>query len=111
MQRTFIQDPSVTAVFADSRVSDADLRNLEMAIMRGAGATVAGTGGIKKIRCGSAGKGKSGSVRVLFADYPQAARVYLLTAFGKNEKSNLSKTERNELQQIKKTLDKFFKVR
>ncbi len=56
-----------------------------------------GTGGIRKLRWASHGKGKSGGVRVIFYYHNDAIPLFLLTLFGKGEKSNLSKSERNEL--------------
>ena len=105
MKRIFIHDPDVTHTLQRSRVTDAELRAVEMAIMRGGGVIIPGTGGLKKIRCGSAGKGKSGSVRVIFADYPGAGRTYLLTAFAKNDAANISGGERNQLRRLKQVLD------
>src|SRR5579884_3673507 len=106
MNRTFVQSTQVRQKLWRGGVSDDELREMEGCIMRGAGVTVAGTGGLKKIRCGSSGKGKSGSLRVIFADYPRRGRTYLLAAFGKNEKANLSKADRNELMAVKRYLDK-----
>jgi hypothetical protein len=106
MKRLLIYDPSVTDALRAGHVPDVALRNLENAIMRGEGNTVSGTGGLKKIRCGSAGKGKSGSLRVIYADYPVAGRTYLLAAFGKSDKPNLTKGECNELRTVKRVLDK-----
>jgi len=40
---------------------------------------------------------KSGGVRVIFYYHNDAKPLFLLTLFGKGEKSNLSKSERNEL--------------
>ncbi len=107
MKRLFIQDPSVTHVLDDGGVNDEGLREVETAILRGAGNTVSGTGGLKKIRCRSAGRGKRGSIRIIFADYPVAGRVYLLAAFGKNEKADLSSKERRDLHALKLILDSF----
>ena len=45
-----------------------------------------GTGGIRKLRWSAQSKGKSGAVP-----------LFLLTVFGKGEKANLSKVERNDL--------------
>jgi hypothetical protein len=105
MKRTFIQDPGVARILGRNGVTDKNLREVENAIMKGAGATVSGTAGLKKIRCATAGRGKSGSVRIIFADYPKAGRVYLLAAFAKNERADLSAKERRDLAAIKRVLD------
>jgi hypothetical protein len=56
-----------------------------------------GTGGVRKARVAGRGKGKSGGYRIVWwfggGDIP----VFLLTVFGKGEKANLSKGERNAL--------------
>lgn len=56
-----------------------------------------GTGGVRKLRWGRGGLGKSGGVRVICSFHSEAMPLYLLTLFAKNERANLSKAERNEL--------------
>ena len=56
-----------------------------------------GAGGIRKLRWASGGKGKSGGVRIIYYYHDPRIPLYLLTVFGKNEKSNVTKSERNEL--------------
>jgi hypothetical protein len=62
-----------------------------------AGVLVQGTGGIRKLRWARSGSGKSGGVRVIYYFHNLEMPLYLLTLFGKNEKTNLSKAERNTL--------------
>ena len=61
-----------------------------------------GTGGLRKARVAIDNKGKSGGARVCFVDFVFVETVYLITVYGKKEKDNLSKEERNE---IKKSID------
>lgn len=56
-----------------------------------------GAGGIRKLRWSAQGKGKSGGVRVIYYFHNESVPLFLLTVFGKGEKANLSKAERNEL--------------
>jgi len=56
-----------------------------------------GTGGIRKLRWSAQGKGKSGGVRVIYYYHNKSMPLFLLTLFGKGEKSNLTKSERNDL--------------
>ena len=65
-----------------------------------AGDVMEGTGGIRKLRWARGGKGKSGGVRVIYYYHDQRIPLYLLTLFGKNEKSNITKSERNELAKL-----------
>jgi len=56
-----------------------------------------GTGGIRKLRWSAQGKGKSGGVRVIYYYHNETIPLFLLTVFGKGEKANLTKAERNDL--------------
>jgi hypothetical protein len=106
MKRVFVEDPEVLSVLDANGVSDAQVLAMQHEIMRGAGNTVSGTGGLKKIRCGAEGRGKSGGVRVIFADYPAAGTAFLPAAFGKNEKADLTPGERDGLKKVKRVLDR-----
>ena len=76
-----------------------------------AGTLIQGTGGIRKLRWASKGKGKSGGSRVIYIYYNDSTPLFLLTIFGKNEKVNLSKSERNELAKLIKELIKSYSGR
>ena len=65
-----------------------------------AGDLIEGTGGVRKLRWGRDGRGKSGGVRVIYYFHSEAMPLYLLTLFAKNERANLSKAERNELGEL-----------
>lgn len=69
-----------------------------------AGVIMPGCGGARKLRVRKRGRGKSGGYRVI--TYYAGARlpVFLLTVFGKGEKDNLTKAERNALAGLTKTL-------
>ena len=62
-----------------------------------AGDLMEGTGGVRKLRWGRGGQGKSGGVRVIYYFHSEVMPLYLLTLFAKNERANISKAERNEL--------------
>ncbi|HFE48286.1 MAG TPA: addiction module toxin RelE [Chromatiaceae bacterium] len=63
----------------------------------GAGVMVQGTGGIRKLRWARHGKGKRGGIRVIYYFHSGMMPLYLLAAFGKNEKANLSAEEKQSL--------------
>ena len=56
-----------------------------------------GTGGVRKLRWGKGGRGKSGGVRVIYYFHDELLPLYLLTLFAKNEQANLTARERNTL--------------
>jgi len=68
------------------------------------GIVMQGTSGIRKIRWAREGRGKSGGVRVIYFYYNDEIPLFLLTIFGKDEKANLTKSERNELAKLVKVL-------
>ena len=74
-----------------------------------AGVIMETTGGIRKLRWARTGGGKSGGIRVIYYFHNETMPLYLLTAFGKNEKANLSKEERNLLATIVKELVAFWR--
>ena len=69
-----------------------------------AGDLIEGTGGVRKLRWGRGNSGKSGGVRVIYYFHSDVIPLYLLTMFGKGERANLSKAERNELRELVKLI-------
>lgn len=80
-------------------LSDSERANIVdyLSAMPKAGDLIPGTGGVRKLRWARGGRGKSGGVRVIYYFHSERIPLYLLTVFGKNEQSNLSAAERNEL--------------
>ncbi len=68
------------------------------------GALIQGTGGIRKLRWARKGSGKSGGIRVIYYYHSKIMPLYLLAAFGKNEKANISDKEKNILSKAVKEL-------
>jgi hypothetical protein len=64
------------------------------------GVVIPGTGGVRKLRVAASGRGKRGGARVIYVFGGEDVPVFLLAAFAKNEKSDLSKAERNELAKL-----------
>ena len=59
-----------------------------------------GTGGVRKLRWGRGGRGKSGGVRVIYYYHSEMMPLYLLAMFAKNEQDNLSRAERNGMAKL-----------
>jgi mRNA-degrading endonuclease RelE of RelBE toxin-antitoxin system len=95
---------------ADKMMSSADRQELIEFIARNpaGGDVIEGTGGVRKLRFAIQGKGKRGGVRIIYYYYSDLNPVLLFTVFGKNEKSDLTKKEKNILynviQDIKKEM-------
>ena len=62
-----------------------------------AGDEVPGTGGIRKIRFASHGRGRSGGVRAIYYFYDAENPLYALLVYGKNEQANLTPEQKRGL--------------
>ena len=65
-----------------------------------AGEVISETGGVRKVRWALAGKGKRGGARVIYYYHSERLPVFLLAAYAKNEKANLSRAERNAMKRL-----------
>lgn len=61
------------------------------------GVVVPGTGGVRKLRWGRAGAGKSGGVRVIYVARSQAGELVLLTIYAKSRIETLKASTLKEL--------------
>lgn len=75
------------------------------------GIVIQGTGGIRKLRWARGNKGKSGGIRVIYYVHSEIMPLYLLAAFGKNEKANISSKEKKDLSKAVKELVKYWRQR
>ncbi len=66
-----------------------------------AGDLVPETGGIRKLRWWALpGGGKRGGARVIYFFYNESLPVFLLAEYGKNEKANLTRAERDAIAKL-----------
>ena len=75
------------------------------------GDLIPGTGGVRKIRWGLQGRGKRGGARVIYFFHDTEMPLYLLDAYAKNDRANLTKGECNELRQVTELIVKANKQR
>ena len=61
------------------------------------GDLIKGTGGFRKVRVDRSGMGRRGGARVVYILRNTSFPIFLVAAYPKNEKENLTKKERNEL--------------
>ena len=102
MTRSFIELPLFRSKWASLGLDDSDLRRLQIELLADPkiGDVIRGTGGVRKMRFAFEHQGKSGGVRVIYIDFEVYEKIYLLTAYTKNEKDNLTKDERNEIRKL-----------
>lgn len=65
-----------------------------------AGDLIEGTGGIRKVRVASSGRGKRGGSRVIYYHFVADAQIALLLIYPKSEQGDLSADERAALKRI-----------
>jgi len=105
MLNTIAELPAYSS-FADKHLSKEERQAIidYLAEHPKAGDVMQGTGGVRKLRWGKGGRGKSGGVRVVYYFHDERLPLYLLTLFAKNEQSNLTARERNLLAALVDTL-------
>lgn len=106
MNRTFKEVPSFTRKWQELGLTDDDLRNLENILLENpkAGDTIAGTGGLRKIRIPLENTGKRGGGRVLYIDVEIKETIYLINVYTKNEKDDLTEEEKKAFKAVVKLL-------
>ncbi len=85
-------------------LSDDDFREFQTYLMArpDAGDIIRGSGGIRKVRWGAKGRGKSGGIRVIYYWATAASQIYLLTLYGKSERADI---DRETLRRIASKLE------
>ena len=98
---SFIETATFRRFWNDYDLTDEhffDLQNEVVADPK-SGDVVKGTGGVRKLRFSpkGSGKGKSGSLRVMYHYYEEFGIVLLLTLFAKNVMENISENDKKAI--------------
>lgn len=111
MTREFIITQEFDKNWKAMGLTDDDLKSLqeELILNPTKGDLMQGTGGLRKIRIPFENRGKSGSGRACYVDFIVYEKIYLITAYPKNEKENLSKAERNAIAAMIRQLENALK--
>jgi len=99
-----VETPS--AEKALDRLLDEDARlalTFRLAVLPEAGDLIRGGGGLRKMRWASSGKGKSGGIRVIHFTVKNE-RVYIVAAFAKSDRGNLTQAELKELRALLRSI-------
>ncbi len=74
------------------QITDEQFRMLQLALIErpDAGNLIPGTGGLRKLRWGSEGRGKRGGVRLIYHTVPRRGLILLLFLYPKNEQGDLT---------------------
>jgi hypothetical protein len=106
---SFVHLRTFTADCERLNLDDESLRELELLIMDRSemGRVIPGTGGLRKIRFSPSSwkRGKSGAIRACYAYFVSAEQVFLVAAYGKNEKENLTPAEKAAYRALLREID------
>ena len=88
-------ETSVFSKLLGSYLSDEEYRQLQNHLIErpDAGAVIKNSGGVRKVRWRTGGKGKSGGLRVIYYWAKADEQTFFLTFYGKGEKEDLSAAE------------------
>jgi hypothetical protein len=108
INREFVMMPEFDRQWGRLGLGDEELRQLQEELLENpkAGVVLRGTGGLRKYRIAFPGRGKSGGGRVAYVDFTVHEIIYLITAYPKSEKDNLTDKERNEIAKVIAVLEK-----
>jgi hypothetical protein len=99
----FVETPVFTRQVLEL-MGDAEYSKLQAALVLQPemGDLIPGTGGLRKVRWveKARGRGKRGGVRVIYYWYRSDALIYLLLAYSKTERDDLSNEQKRELKKL-----------
>lgn len=106
MKAIFVELPPFERYRANY-LDDEAFRQLQQLLMLNpeAGALIQGTGGLRKLRFADErrSKGKRGGLRVIYYWWDAGLQFWLFTVYDKDERSDLTKAQRETLKQMIKT--------
>ena len=87
----FVESPQFTRAIT-ALMDDDEYRLLQAALLGNpeAGAIIVGSGGLRKIRWSLPGRGKRGGARMIYYYWVVKSRIYLLYAYSKSTKGDLT---------------------
>ena len=104
----FVSTPSFESA-AKKLLTEEDRRALELMLLSDptAGPVLQRTRGFRKVRFArpSRREGKSGGTRVIYYILNRRSRIYLVLAYSKNVKDDLTKAEESELRKLARQLE------
>lgn len=97
----FVESPVFTRQVAEL-LDDEDYCELQQFLMSqpDAGNVIQGTGGLRKVRWASAGKGKRGGSRVIYFHASKQRQIRMLLIYRKRIKDDLSAAEKKVLRSL-----------
>jgi len=90
----FVESPQCTRAITEL-MDDDGYRLLQAVLLENpeAGAIIVGSGGLRKVRWALPGRGKRGGARMIYYYWVVKSRIYLLYAYSKSAKGDLTREQ------------------
>ena len=108
LMREFIILPEFDKNWSAAGLNDDDLRKFQLYLSRNleSGPVIPGTGGLRKVRWLTSKNGKRAGIRCIYIDFAYYEKIYLLTAYTKSTKEDLTETDKNQMRFLVELLKK-----
>ena len=95
-------ETSIFTKLIQKLISDEEyhLLQLHLYVRPESGNVIKGSGGIRKIRWSGSGRGKRGGIRVIYYYFTEDEQIYMLYAYPKSKKDDLTADQLKQLKQI-----------
>ncbi len=97
----FFETPIFTKLI-QKLISDEEyhLLQLQLSVRPDSGDIIKGSGGIRKMRWAGSGRGKRGGIRVIYYYITEDEQIYMLYAYPKSKKDDLTADQVKQLKQL-----------
>lgn len=76
------------------------LLQIQLSVRPESGDIIKGSGGIRKLRWAGSGRGKRGGIRVIYYYFTKDEQIYMLYAYPKSKKDDLTADQLEQLKQL-----------
>lgn len=76
------------------------LLQLQLSVRPESGDIIKGSGGIRKLKWAGSGRGKRGGIRVIYYYFTEEDQIYMLYAYPKSKKDDLTADQFKQLKQL-----------
>ena len=95
-------ETSIFTKLIEKLISDKEyhLLQLQLSVRPESGDVIKGSGGIRKLRWAGTGRGKRGGIRVIYYYFTEDDQIYMLYAYTKSKKDDLTADQVKQLKQL-----------
>ena len=95
-------ETSIFTKLIEKLISDKEyhLLQLQLSVRPESGDVIKGNGGTRKLRWAGSGRGKRGGIRVIYYYFTEDDQIYMLYAYTKSKKDDLTADQVKQLKQL-----------